>query len=243
MCRMLIALGNFNIEALIHDFILMAADQNERHENNIDGPYKHGDGWGTAYLENGQLKIFRSTQPVYEDDRINQFKNSKSNLVILHARKASKGRVDIRNVHPFECQLHGHRYLFFHNGTIHDPLPFDSDFTPKSDTDSERLFYYLLSGSHGQLSSDHLKAKLTQLKNYTAANFILTDGETNFAGNWYSENPNYYTMKLLRKPELVIVASEVLPHYRAENWIKLENRDVVLIPSRTDGISSTATMH
>jgi len=207
----------------------MAADQNEKHEKNIDQEFKHGDGWGIAYLENDQLKIFRSTQAVYEDDQINQFKKLQSNLVILHARKASQGAVNLQNVHPFEYKLDGHHYLFFHNGSILDELNFDSQFQPRGATDSERLFYYLLTNSNGQLTPAFLKAKLEQIQKFTAANFILTDGRMTYAGNWYSENPNYYTLKVLQKPGLVMAASEVLPHFTEGDWKKLENRDIVSV--------------
>lgn len=235
MCRMLVAIGNINTDWLIQDFILMAADQNEKHEKNQDQEFKHGDGWGIAYLENGELKVFRSPKAVYDDDQINQFKNLQSDLVILHARKASRGNVAIRNVHPFECQLNGRRYLFFHNGTIHDELPFENTFKPISATDSEQLFYYLLSNSNGQLSTSFFKSKLEKLTDFTAANFILTNGKMTYAGNWHSENPNYYTMKVLQKPGLVIVASEALPNYETKEWMKLRNQDIASV--RTSDLS------
>jgi predicted glutamine amidotransferase len=226
---MLVAVGNFNIDYLIQDFILMAADQNEKHEKNIDQEFKHGDGWGIAYLDQGELKTFRSTKAAFEDDQIDQFKNLQSELVILHARKASKGNIDIHNVHPFECQLNGSRYLFFHNGTIHDELVYDSAFTPVGATDSEKLFYYLLTNSNGQLTSAFLKSKLEKFKDYTAANFILTDGKITYSGNWYSENPNYYSLKVLQKQGLIVLASEELPHYKTDDWKTLENQDIVSV--------------
>ncbi|MCU0645632.1 MAG: class II glutamine amidotransferase [bacterium] len=214
---------------LIQDFILMAADQNEPHEKNKDQEFKHGDGWGIAYLENNKLKLFRSKEPIYEDDQINDYRNLETNFLILHARKASKGNVEIRNVHPFECTLNGKQYLFFHNGTIHDELAFDSAFKPVGATDSERLFYYLLTNSNGQLTPAFLKSKLENLKDFSAANFILTDGKMTYSGNWYSENPNYYSLKVLQKPGQIVVASEVLPHYKTEDWIKLKNQDIVSV--------------
>lgn len=227
MCRMLIALGKFDTNHLIDDFIGMAADQNERHEKNADQPFQHGDGWGIAYLENRDLRVFRSPKAVYDDPQIDQFRNLQTRLLLLHARKASRGHVELRNVHPFQCQFRGRSYVFCHNGTIHDPLPFDDEFLPVSDTDSERLFLYLLSESECRLSPESMQAKLATLRRYTAANFLLTDGETAYAGNWYAENPIYYTMKLLHQPELIIVASEVLPHYRQADWKKLKNRNIV----------------
>jgi predicted glutamine amidotransferase len=229
MCRMLVAAGNFNIDHLINDFILMAADQNEKHEKNIDQEFKHGDGWGIAYLENNALQVFRSTKAVYEDDQIDQFNKIQSNLVILHARKASQGAVSLQNVHPFEHKLDGHQHLFFHNGSILDELNFDRQFHPLGETDSERLFYYLLTNSNGQLTLAFLKSKLDRIKKFTAANFILSDGKITFASNWYSENPSYYTLKVLQNPGLVIVASEVLPHYKTEDWMKLRNQDIASV--------------
>lgn len=229
MCRMILAVGKFNTDWLIQDFLLMTSDQNEKHEKNIDKEFKHGDGWGIAYLEKRELKIFRSTSAVYEDDQINQFRDLKTNFLILHARKASKGKVVLENVHPFQYHLNGRQFLFFHNGTIRDELTFEDRFRPKGTTDSERLFYYLLTNSHGQLTSALLESKLKKLKDFTAANFILTDTDKTYAGNWYSENPNYYTLKVLQQPELILVASEVLPHYKKANWKKLENHDIVSV--------------
>jgi predicted glutamine amidotransferase len=229
MCRMLFATGNFNSDWLIQDFILMASDQNEQHEKNMDKVFKHGDGWGIAYLEDDRLKIFRSTKAVYEDDQINQFKNLQSSFLILHARKASKGSVNMKNVHPFECKLNGHHYLFFHNGTIRDEIHFDHQFHPVGTTDSERLFFYLLTNTNGELTEKDLRSKLNAIKNLTAANFILTDGKVSYFTIWYAENPNYYTLKLLQKSDCVIVASEILPHYKTGDWRKLNNHDIISV--------------
>ncbi len=231
MCRMLFAAGNFNIDWLIQDFILMASDQNEKHEKNIDKVFKHGDGWGIAYLEKDEFKIFRSAKAVYEDDQINQFKNLQSNLVILHARKASKGSVNLKNVHPFEYRLNGHHYLFFHNGTIRDEIRFDHQFHPVGTTDSERLFYFLLSNTNGHLTEKTIRSKLREIKDFTAANIILSEDKATFLVNWYSENPQYYTLKVLKKSDTIFIASEILPHFEQENWERLENRDIISVQS------------
>ncbi len=229
MCRMLFAIGNFNIDRLIQDMILMASDKNERHEKNLDKEFRHGDGWGIVYLENNNLKIFRSIKAIYEDDQINQFKNLQSNLVILHARKASKGSVNIQNVHPFEYKLNGHHYFFFHNGTIRDELAFDTNYKLVGTTDSERLFYYLLSNNNGQLTEKILRSKLNKIQDYTAANFIVSDGKITYASSWYAENPNYYTLKYVQRPDSIILASEILPHYQDSNWQKLKNHDIIVV--------------
>jgi len=106
-------------------------------------------------------------------------------------------------------------------------LFYDGTFKPIGATDSEKLFFYLLTNSNGQLTPAFLKSKLAKLKDYTAANFILTDGKITYSGNWYSENPNYYSLKVLQKPGLIFVASEKLPHYKTDDWIRLKNQDIV----------------
>lgn len=235
MCRMILAVGKFNTDWLIQDFILMASDQNEKHEKNIDKEFKHGDGWGIAYLSKDEFKIFRSTKAVYEDAQIEQFRNLKTNFVILHARKTSKGDVVLENVHPFEYKLNGHHYLFFHNGTIREEMDYDYQYQPVGTTDSERLFYYLLTNTNGQVTENELRSKLNSLKDYTAANFMLSDGKITYASSWYAENPKYYTLKVFQKSDSVILASEVLPHYKADDWLKLENQDIVSV--RTSNLS------
>jgi len=229
MCRMIFAVGDINVKELIDDFITLAADQNEKHEKNIDKVFKHGDGWGIAYLENCKLKIFKSIKSVYEDPQIERFRDLETHFLILHARKASKGRVVLENVHPFELKMNGQRYLFFHNGTIKDKLVYDKKFIPNGTTDSEKYFYYLLTNSNGNLNEFFLKSRLEKVGNYTGANFILSNGAITYLTNWYSENPKYYTLKVLRKPGSIVVASEILPHYREKSWQSLENRDIISV--------------
>jgi len=57
---MLIAVGEVNLAQVIEDFKLMAADKNERHENNERVEFKHADGWGFVYSENGKLQVIKS---------------------------------------------------------------------------------------------------------------------------------------------------------------------------------------
>jgi len=237
MCRMIFAVGKINVGCLIDDFITLASDQNEKHEKNIDKEFKHGDGWGIAYLENNEFKIFRSPNAVYEDSQIYQFKNLTTNFLVLHARKASKGDVVLENVHPFEQKINNRHYLFIHNGTIRDDLIFDDQFQLISTTDSERLFYFILSNTNGQMTGKTIRSSLIEIKDFTAANFILTDGGTTYASTWYAENPNYYNLKMMRKQEMVVIASEVLPHYQAEDWQKSSNQDIVSVRTADLGVN------
>ena len=231
MCRMVFAIGEFNTESVIRDMILMAADQNERHEENANTVFKHADGWGITYFANQQLKTFRSVKPIFDDPQIEKYKNLDTPFLIVHARYGTKGEVNLSNVHPFEYKFEKQPYVFFHNGTVRDNLQFDGQYLPRGDTDSERFFYYLLSGCNGKVDEVHIRKKLENLKDYSGANFILTNGDQTFITNWYSLNPRYYTMKILKQKNSLIISSEILPHLKNKSWEKLNNRNITCITS------------
>ena len=108
-------------------------------------------------------------------------------------------------------------------------LGLNPKYTIKGETDSERFFYYLINGSSDQLTSKELKNKLVQLKKFSGANFVLTNGEYSFVANWYSLNPAYYSMKMLNQDDSIMISSEVLPHYCQDVWHLLENFSIVSV--------------
>lgn len=112
----------------------------------------HPDGWGIGWFEEEEAYIIKSANAAHACDR---FKRAStvltSHTFLVHVRRATVGITDHLNAHPFR---HG-RWLFAHNGTL-----FDYDklapwlksqtldrFEPLilGETDSERLFYFLLS--------------------------------------------------------------------------------------------------
>jgi len=233
---MILSVGKTNVNWLIDDMIEMAADRNERHEENENTEFKHEDGWGISYLSDEKLNTFRSAGPIFDDPQIDQFRNLESRLLILHTRHASKGAVNIHNVHPFEAAFNNRPYVFFHNGTVSDKLSFDRRFKLKGTTDSEQYFYYLLSTDGKEINAS-LKKKLLSLKNFTGANFILSNGEKTFISNWWSINPNYYRMKMLAATDFTLFSSEILPHYKNEPWQKLENYDIFEIQTAANKVT------
>lgn len=237
MCRMILCAGKTNINWLIDDMVEMAADRNERHEENENTAFRHEDGWGISYLSGNRLTTFRSVSPIFDDPQIDQLRNLDSQLVILHTRHASKGAVNINNVHPFEVLLNKIPYVFFHNGTVRDELNFDEQFIIKGTTDSERYFYYLLSSAGKKVNAAYLKNKLQSLNDISGANFILSNGVTSFISNWWAINPNYYRMKMVAENEFTLFSSEILPHYKNHSWTYLENHDIFEIDTVTHQFS------
>lgn len=112
----------------------------------------HGDGWGIGWFLGRDPYVLKSDGSAASDERFHRIsKRLTSHTFLVHVRRATVGQVDQLNSHPFR---HG-RWMFAHNGTIFGfdavrerlleqtlpelrPLVFGS-------TDSEHLFYFLLS--------------------------------------------------------------------------------------------------
>ncbi len=113
---------------------------------------EHPHGWGVAYYVRNSPHIIKSTNAALEDKIFKKVSGVVSSQTVLgHIRKATVGETNILNTHPFQ---YGH-WTFAHNGNIknfdecreaileHIPEYFQKFIL--GTTDSEVLFYYLLS--------------------------------------------------------------------------------------------------
>ena len=107
----------------------------------------HGDGFGIAFFEDKACRLFVDNQSAVESPIAELVRNYpiKSRNVIAHIRKATQGKINLENSHPFSRELWGRQWIFAHNGDLHDYFPqLSGRFTPVGNTDSERAFCYLL---------------------------------------------------------------------------------------------------
>ena len=114
--------------------------------------YSHSDfhphGWGLACVSrNGALvekESVKASNSNYLRERLSQPVTER--LLLAHIRYATIGNVEYKNCHPFtgkDCT--GRRWTLIHNGTIFDyPALYPCLKKQKGDTDSERVFLYLL---------------------------------------------------------------------------------------------------
>lgn len=169
----------------------------------------HADGWGIGYYLRGEAYVVRSDRPAAGDARFTEMSERlASQAFVVHVRKATVGGADPLNSHPFRHGL----WIFAHNGTVFELprlLPFVLERTAPTlrglalgNTDSERIFYYLLSALVGEGACEHGRGALDErsaslaLRGAVAAlcaeasrlgltppllNFILTNGEVFFA--------------------------------------------------------------
>ncbi len=108
----------------------------------------HPHGWGLACISRSGALIEKESIPAsksnYLKERLSQPVESK--ILLAHIRYATIGNVEYKNCHPFTGKDNtGRRWTLIHNGTIFDYPPLNS-YIPKQmgDTDSERIFLYLL---------------------------------------------------------------------------------------------------
>ena len=230
MCRMLIAAGNVNVSSLLDELISMANEEYERHEKNQDKNWKHDGGWGIAYLKNNRWKIKKSQKAVFNDPKVNQLREIKTNLVILHARKVTIGKISRRNTHPFQKK----DFVFCHNGTVRDKISHSPKFKVKGDTDSEHLFYSILTENEKEKNLvKAIRKNLNRYKNYAGSNFILANKEKSFVFIKENKKPLYYQMKMGKKKNVVIISSEKLPPLKDMKWKRLEQEDLIVIDNKT----------
>lgn len=157
------------------------------------GTGPHIDGWGIAFLRDGDVQLIREPEPSADSAHLRFIHDQHipSALVISHIRKATQGSVCLRNTQPFTRELGGQPHTFAHNGdlgTLRSQLDMRSGrFRSIGDTDSEYAFCYLLSlleplWQHTERPAFEERLAVfsefaTAMTEFGAANFLYSDGE------------------------------------------------------------------
>lgn len=138
----------------------------------------HRDGWGIAFYEGRGLRSFHDPDPA-SDSPIAKFVSEYPVLtlnMIAHIRYGTEGKTELANVHPFDRELWGIRFVFAHNGdvpmfkrskddedgavrgylprlTVSGSRDYDQVFFPVGDTDSEAIFCAILNALRAQFQT------------------------------------------------------------------------------------------
>lgn len=153
----------------------------------------HADGWGIAFFEGRGVRLFLDPQPSAQSpiaELVRRYPIRSLN-VIAHIRKATQGVVSLENTHPFQRELWGRYWVFAHNGNLPQFQPqLDGSFVPVGNTDSERIFCWLLQSLRARFGDtapgrDDVFAAVHELIHPLAAmgifNFLLSNGECLYA--------------------------------------------------------------
>lgn len=143
------------------------------HAENALGPQsvKHPDGWGVAYYRENVPHIIKSTQRAFDDHIFEKVSGVvSSQTVVAHIRKATHGKKTILNSHPFQYG----QWIFAHNGNLKDFENYRDKLKKRispelvkfilGDTDSEVIFYLLLSIINERHPLDDPNIRLSDLK-------------------------------------------------------------------------------
>ena len=153
----------------------------------------HADGFGVAFFEGPGCRMFVDARPAVNSPVAELIANYpiRSQNVIAHIRKATKGEVALVNTHPFMRELWGRYWIFAHNGTLENFHPdFGNHYRPVGTTDSEQALCYLLDTlrlryPEGQPPLPELYGTMATLSaeiaTYGRFNYILSNGDYLFA--------------------------------------------------------------
>ena len=153
---------------------------------------EHKDGFGIAFFEGPGVRLMVDAQsarhsPIAETVRRYPIK---SENIVAHIRKATRGPVALENTHPFVRELWGRYWVFAHNGDLKSFAPrLHGAFRPVGSTDSELAFCWLMqemAKAHaGVPSIGELTATLRELLPRVAAhgtfNMMLSNGQALWA--------------------------------------------------------------
>jgi predicted glutamine amidotransferase len=209
---------------------------------------KHPDGWGIAWGRgHGAWTVHKSLLRATDDPEFHEFATSVTgDVIVAHVRQKTQGDLGNRNTHPFEAAP----WIFAHNGTVQNLEYLEARLSPerraniRGDTDSERLFAFLLSRLDSVTSNRHdrytvdrvLRAVTHELDGVPylgTASFLLADGDVLYAHRWgaplfllqRTAGSQLNCSECARNPCIAVTTEPITD----ENWIPLGDGDLVRI--------------
>lgn len=150
----------------------------------LDG---HPDGWGGAFAGGNDTHVWRDPHAAAQNPWIDCLAHHpiRSELVIAHIRRATRGAMTLANTQPFVRELWGRTHTFAHNGDLdfHPRLDGTTSrrFCPIGETDSETAFCDFLDDvARTDGRTDAIQAcfidAVTRLRRIGPANILYASG-------------------------------------------------------------------
>jgi predicted glutamine amidotransferase len=235
MCRMIAAVGRFDMTVLAGALRAMAANENPAYEHEITSEgdaVLHDCGWGVAYRDGADLVRVRSQRSCLADPAFDAISSLRTDLVVLHARRnRDRNTIDVANSHPFVAEWSGRTWAFCHNGELGDTSVLDSDprLVPEGSTDSELLFHHVLLGLDQAGSELSFARSLSSIDDFTCLNCFLATADRVVAHAGMqagTARPRYYTLWLGAADGRSVVSSEPVSGVGVE-WRRLPSGSTV----------------
>jgi predicted glutamine amidotransferase len=163
----------------------------------------HHDGWGIVSIRDHIKVEGKSPDDASESVEFQKcakdLGNNFSGILFAHLRKASRGRINLENTHPF---VHN-PYVFMHNGTVYFP--------DQSGSDSKQFFSLLrshLDSDVPMMYTQTVNALKTQKIGFSSLSSMMATSEGVWAYREFSRNPQYYTIYYLEQPTYIIMCQE-----------------------------------
>ncbi|KCZ57379.1 hypothetical protein HY29_01230 [Hyphomonas beringensis] len=179
MCE-LFAMSASTPQRVRYELDRFAAEGGERHRNR--------DGWGIMFAQDRDAYLFREPDPAATSELTKMVVRNERPCkhLIAHVRRATAGKPELANTHPFDRVVHGRRHAFAHNGALSgiEDREDTSELAVETigDTDSELAFMLLLSRLR-KLEGDDPAARFetfvrfaAEMRELGSANFLFFDG-------------------------------------------------------------------
>ncbi len=181
-----------------------------------NSPEDQSHGWGCAWLEQGEWKLYHSLKPVWED-RYDDF--PKAEIFLAHARSAYRNEgIEIQNNMPF---FDGERVFIF-NGELQGVR-----IQEKGRIGAEKVFNFVKRHGQGNIEEAIRQGTgiLVRKSRYVRAmNFIIAEKNHVWLHTLFNENSDYFQMYEKFTDNAHIISSA--PYENSSGWISIENRTI-----------------
>lgn len=229
MCRMAAFISTSPLKGFeVEDFMERVGEMASRGRSLDDRGMGHPDGWGTAAFMEGRLILYvRETFPLW---RRRFYARFRSDLMLVHARASSIGKVSFENTHPFSLTVGGRLWFLAHNGSVRGL----KEKSALGKTDSEAMMIRLLHGID-EVTPQRLADRIREFRNeywndLSSMTFLLASGSELYAFKGAKERPDYFNLHV-KRGDPVVISSEPLD---GGDWEELENWSLLVL-RRVDG--------
>lgn len=228
MCRMIMAHGQFEVDAVLDTARAMCSGETAQH----DGPIKqHPNGWGCLWLERGEVRTLHGTGSFADALPQIDSRQIHGRFLAVHVRHATLStNSGIAFSHPLRRRSAQTDWYLMHNGFL--PTIYQQLGMPASRFDSAEYLQYLVDDiTPADLTRDYLKNKMTKVApGGSAGNAFIVNRHSAWAWQWHPDDtpfPRYFTLNHYQDAHTQYIASEsILTLGKASLWRQMGNHQL-----------------